>query len=384
MTQQHTHSFGNKRTPFAFLFAFALFVAGSHTRALASPARPETGLPYSPQASIPIPTEGSPGQLFSSLGAFKIGIFGDLFATYRLVERQDQVFHEFELSRVQLSGFATYRELAGVNVTVDTIRSSSSRSYQGIDGDAILPRLKWAFAEATPYKHYLSIRGGMIPDLLLQYAEASFGYRVQGPTGLERDQLFSPADLGFSVEAALPWQLGSAALSFTNGEGISLREQNNGKNLTAALRFAPLRNRAPDFLIHLLFRDGSLGAGTAADRRASAGITYAGHKWGAGAVGTWALGYRGLGDRWAGHLTGWLRGEFFSSLGIFGRLDGLWPDVNDKESLQLRLIGGVSYALPALVRFVVSYEGTLPFGTLSAQIPNVTEHAMLVQAEVRL
>ena len=169
-----------------------------------------------------------------------------------------------------------------------------------------------------------------------------------------------------------------------NGEGISLREQNNGKNLTAALRVAPLRARAPDLLLHALFRDGSIGAGSAADRRVSGGLTYAGARLGIGAIATAALGYRGIGDRWAAHLTTWLRGELPACFALLGRADVLWPEVSQRDSVQLRLIGGLAYSLPALMRLLVSYEGTLPFGSLSAQVPTITEHAFLVQAEVRL
>ncbi|HNF99270.1 MAG TPA: hypothetical protein PK493_18375 [Pseudomonadota bacterium] len=366
--------------------ALAMPLLSQSPVASAHPMRPETGLPYSAEAKEKLPekTPASPGQLQGSIGPLRLGIVGDLFATYRLVDRQDQVFHEFELSRIQLSGWASYEELAGVNITVDTVRSSSNRSYQGVDGDAILPRLKWAFAEATPWKHYVALRAGIVPDLLLQYAEASWGYRVQGPTGLERDALYTPGDLGASVEVALPWQLGAAAIQVGNGEGISLREQNNGKNLTGVLRLAPLRSQAPDLLIHLLFRDGSIGAGTAADRRGSVGITYASPKLGAGAVGTLALGYRGIGDRFAGHLSTWLRGELPACFGLLGRIDALWPDVSSRQDVQLRVIGGVSYSLPSLVRLIASYEGTVPFGGLAGQVPSITEHAMLIQAEVRL
>ena len=354
--------------------------------AAATPTRPETGLPYcaEAQAILPAPNASTPGQLQGSVGPLRLGILGDLFATYRLSSRQDQLFHEFELSRVQLSGWVSYESLAGVNITVDTVRSSSNRSYIGIDGDAILPRLKWAFAETTPWKHYLSLRAGIVPDLLLQYAETSWGFRAQGPTALERDGLFAPGDLGATVEAALPWQLGSVAVQFGNGEGISLREQNNGKNVTAALRMAVLRATAPDFLLHFLFRDGSIGAGSAADRRASAGLTYSSAKLGVGSIATMALGYRGIGDRWAAHLTTWFRGELPAHFALLGRVDALWPDVALRDSVQLRLIGGVAYSLPALVRLIASYEGTLPFGSLTAQVPALTEHALLIQAEVRL
>lgn len=137
-------------------------------------------------------------------------------------------------------------------------------------------------------------------------------------------------------------------------------------------------------LIHLLFRDGSIGAGTAADRRGSVGITYASPKLGAGAVGTLALGYRGIGDRFAGHLSTWLRGELPACFGLLGRIDALWPDVSSRQDVQLRVIGGVSYSLPSLVRLIASYEGTVPFGGLAGQVPSITEHAMLIQAEVRL
>lgn len=365
----------------------ALIVAGLSEGPLhAAPMRPETGLPSSPEAvaaSPPLPVEG-PGTLQGELGPLRIGLLGDLFATYRLVGRQDLLFHEFELSRIQASLWASYRGWGGTNITVDTVRSSGGRSYFGIEGDAIVPRLKWAFAELTPLRHYLSLRAGLVPDLLLQNAEASWGYRVQGPIGLERDALYTPGDLGASLEVALPFNLGSVAAQVANGEGLALREQNNGKNLTVVLRVAPLRHKAPDFLLHALFRDGSLGTGSAANRRASFGLTHASPHFGAGALGTLAFGYQGLGERNAAHFTAWLRGELPIRIGFFGRADALWPDMTQKDALQLRLIGGVSYALPALVRLVVSYEGTLGLGALAEQVPAITEHTLLVQAEVRL
>lgn len=365
----------------------AIIVAGLAERPLhAAPSRLETGLPSAPEAAAlaPSPQPEAPGTLQGELGPLRIGLLGDLFATYRLVGRQDLLFHEFELSRIQATLWASYRSWGGTQLTVDTVRSSGGRSYFGIEGDAIVPRLKWAFAELTPLRHYLSLRAGLVPDLLLQYAEASWGYRVQGPIGLERDALYTPGDLGASLEVALPFCLGSVAAQVANGEGLALREQNNGKNLTVVLRVAPLRHKAPDFLLHALFRDGSLGTGSAANRRASFGLSHASPHFGAGALGTLALGYGGLGERNAAHFTAWLRGELPVRIGFFGRADALWPDMTQKDALQLRLIGGVSYALPALVRLVASYEGTLGLGALAEQVPAITEHTLLVQVEVRL
>lgn len=372
--------------PWAVAVTLLMWVAGLESPSQASPHRYETGLPTAPQVreqQAPLPAE-APGQLAGDLGPLRVGFLGDLFATYRLAQRQDLLFHEFELSRIQATLWASYRQWGGAQVTVDTVRSSGARSYFGIEGDAIVPRLKWAFAEATPLRHYVSLRAGLVPDLLLQYAEASWGYRVQGPIGLERDALYSPGDLGASLEVALPWQLGALAAQIGNGEGLALREQNNGKNLTVVLRMAPMATRAPDFLLHAVFRDGSLGTGSAADRRASFGLTHASPRFGAGAIGTLAFGYRGLGERSAAHLSAWVRGELPIRIGLLGRADVLWPDVSQRSATQLRMIAGASYALPALVRLIASYEGTLGLGALSEQVPAITEHSLLVQAEVRI
>jgi hypothetical protein len=116
----------------------------------------------------------------------------------------------------------------------------------------------------------------------------------------------------------------------------------------------------------------------------SGALTYAGVRLGVGAVGTLAMGYRGLGDRWAGHLSTWLRGELPARFALFGRADLLWPDVGVRDAMQLRAIAGLAYSLPAVSRLLISYEGTLPFGALTEQVPALSEHALLIQAEVRL
>jgi len=43
----------------------------------------------------------------------------------------------------------------------------------GVDGDSLLPRLKYAFAEATPLKQWLALRAGIVPDLLLPWIESA-------------------------------------------------------------------------------------------------------------------------------------------------------------------------------------------------------------------
>src|SRR6185369_1868305 len=157
----------------------------------------------------------------------------------------------------------------------------------------------------------------------------------------------------------------------TNGEGVHLREQNNGKDTTIAAHIRPGGRRFRALVLHLLYRDGSIGPGSAADRRLAGGLTYEGRRLGAGAIGTWAMGWNGLGARDAGHATIFLRGELPYRLYLFGRTDLLWPDTQKPGDLQLRVIGGVAYALPALVRIVVSYEGTFPFGTLTDVVPAI-------------
>jgi hypothetical protein len=78
------------------------------------------------------------------------------------------------------------------------------------------------------------------------------------------------------------------------------------------------------------------------------------------------------------------RGELPLRFYLFGRVDALWPDTNEARGVQLRLAGGLAYALPALVRLVVSYEGSLPFGSLVNAVPAIREHDFLAQIEARL
>ncbi len=369
------------------ILTLAILLLSSNVRA--NPWRPETGLPSPAPSGAPYTVE-APTTVdgvehpYLDWRGLQLGLLGDAFVTYEVQRLQGQWLNEFELSRVQPTFWASYRGVAGMNVTLESIRSSSSTSYLGIQGDSIVTRIKWAFAEATPLKRWLSLRAGLIPDLLLEYVEASWAFRMQGPVGIERDGFFTTGDLGGSIEAALPAGFGSVAVSYTNGEGITLPEQNNGKDTTVAIRIAPLRFHLPGLLIHLLYRDGSVGAASAADSRLAGGVTYAGRRLGLGAIGAWAIGYQGVGSRDAGHLSVWGRGELPYRFFLIGRVDMLWPDTRDASSMQARFIAGVAYALPAIVRLLVDYEGTVPFGTLSNQVPSVTSHALLVQVEARL
>lgn len=354
--------------------------------AAAAPERLDTGLPAPPPPAgvAARPRYALPHLLSTTWRDFNVGLYGDAFASYRLTSRQDQIFHEFELTRLLLGGWVGYREIGGVNLALETVRSSGGRSYFGVDGDSLLPRVRHAFIEVTPLRHWLALRGGVIPDPLLPWAELSWDLRAIGPMGLEREGLTTTADLGAQIEAALPFGLGSVALAYGNGEGQALREQNNGKNTTAAIHLRPARWRLPDLLIHALYRDGSIGAGSAADRRLMGGLTYVGPRSGAGAIATWAMGYRGAGNREAAHLMLFARRELPWRFLLFARGEMLWPDSADPASLQARVQGGLSYALPLLVRLHLAYEGIVALGAVAAQVPAVGEHALSVVAEARL
>jgi hypothetical protein len=151
-----------------------------------------------------------------------------------------------------------------------------------------------------------------------------------------------------------------------------------------ALRIRPGRYRIPRLLIHLLYRDGSLGVGEQANHRFGGGLQYTGRYLGAGALGFWAIGWNGLGGRDAGYLTAWVRGELPLRFFLFGRIDELWPDTHNAGSTQTRLVGGIAYGLPALVRVVISYEGTFGTGAVGMQVPAVTQHVLQFQLEARL
>src|SRR5262249_37944000 len=101
-------------------------------------------------------------------------------------------------------------------------------------------------------------------------------------------------------------------------------------------------------------------------------------------VGGYAWGYRGVGSRDAAFASGWARGGVVLGFQLFARADLLWPDAGDAAALQLRLVGGIAYALPWIARIAVSYEGPLAEGALATQAPPPEPHALLIQVEGRI
>src|SRR5262249_21239064 len=128
----------------------------------AAPWRYETGLPQ-PTDDLVATVDGVEHPHLEWKG-FTFGLQGDAFINYRLDWRQGSFFHEFELSRVQLGGFVSYKRLAGLQIGFESVRSSGGQSYFGIDGNSIVTRFKFAFVEVTPWRHWIALRGGIIPD----------------------------------------------------------------------------------------------------------------------------------------------------------------------------------------------------------------------------
>jgi hypothetical protein len=363
-----------------------IFAVGGIAHAV--PERPESGLPAPPPPPGVTPRESTPPSqihpLQTEFGDFRAGLFGDIFGFFRYQSAQGQTTNEFDLERFQLGGWVQYKQIAGAMVALETVRSSGSQSYFGIAGDSLVVRAKWAFAEATPLGHWLSIRAGIVPDLLLPAIESSWDFRMQGKTGPERDGFLTVGDLGATIEGALPLGLGSLALQYTNGEGIAQREQNNGKNTTVLLKLIPLRWRLPQLTVQLYFRDGSIGPASAADRRFLGAVIYSGRKFGAGLLGGYAMGYNGDGSVNAGYGNFWARGELPYRFQLFGRADMLWPNASDGGSMQTRLIAGVAYALPMIARIALSYEGVVTSGAVHNATPSPDENAFLISIEGRI
>ncbi len=173
----------------------------------------------------------------------------------------------------------------------------------------------------------------------------------------------------------------SIAASYTNGEGINEPEQNNGKDTTVAAHIRPFGRKRRAFILHLLYRDGSVGAGSAADRRLLGGFTYEGRRFGAGATGVWAMGWNGISSATpSGHLSVFARGELPKRFFLFGRIDSLWPDTSVR-SVQLRLIGGARLRRDPHPRLL---RGHAPPSARSASAVPSLSTTFLAQIEARL
>ena len=258
----------------------------------------------------------------------------------------------FDVTRAYLNVIGRFADGIMTRVTGDV--------YQNADGSHTY-RLKYAFVNWTPAGSALTYRFGLITTPFIDWEEALWDYRMQGPVAVDRNKAMTSSDFGAGVDGNIDNELVDFQASVVNGTGygatpgdmhkvvagrVSVRllgtdegSRVGGLRLTGYAQFgAPsgggTKNR---FLGELSYRSKSLllagEYGSIVDS-AAGGAQF---------------------SRTITSIYGWYKIPS-SQVGIIARVDLYDPKLTPTDNKTTDIIGGVSYQLSPNVRLLADVD----------------------------
>jgi len=139
---------------------------------------------------------------------------GGLFVTRYLYQLTDTANHlnAFDITRAYINVTGTLPGGLRTRVTMDLFTNTdSSRSY----------RIKFAYAAYTPGKTPVTFKLGIIQTPWLDWEEALWEYRMQGPMAMDRATYLSSSDFGAGLDGMWEREKVNAEIALVNGEGYN-------------------------------------------------------------------------------------------------------------------------------------------------------------------
>lgn len=260
-------------------------------------------------ASAQIPF-GAPAEVDSEAPS-TIVLAGDVFAGFHHDSTDAESASEFVLERAEIGASWLWQGRFGGEVRVEGLRSAGPNSAFGVAGDSVLLRVKraHAFAMLDLGPGQALVDAGMVRDAWTGTLLPHYDHRGLSPLLSQQAGLFDDSDLGGTVGwRGLDDRL-TVLAQLTNGEGRALPEQNAGKNMTLVASGVPVAAsiHRGDIRVglHAVYRQGSVGIGSARDHRYGGALTLQFPCPQAGIEYIRALGYAGEGDREAAAIGAW-------------------------------------------------------------------------------
>jgi hypothetical protein len=139
--------------------------------------------------------------------------------------------NSFDVTRAYINVLGKFEKGLASRVTADI--------YRPADGTLTF-RLKYAYVTWTPEGSALTAKLGAIQTPWLDFEEALWDYRMQGPAIFDRAGYLTSADLGAGVDGAWNSEQFNFQAAIVNGEGYSKPGTDRGKDFQAraSLRLA--------------------------------------------------------------------------------------------------------------------------------------------------
>jgi hypothetical protein len=151
-----------------------------------------------------------------------------LVYTQYVYQLKDSVNHlnNFDITRAYINVLGRFAGGVTTRVTPDIQRV-------GAGDNSLRLRLKYAFATYTPVGSSLTYKAGLIHTPFLDWEEAVWDYRMQGPMVLDRAGKLSASDFGVGVDGAFQAQKVNFQAVIVNGTFYSNTSTAQGKDIQA-------------------------------------------------------------------------------------------------------------------------------------------------------
>lgn len=329
------------------------------------------------QAQTPAPTGPK-----ISVGALSYFQYGYQLAAYDTANKNNNAF---EVTRAYINVIASLPGGLMARVTPDIYRTGAANVPTiGAGTSPLNFRLKYAYVGYNPSAGPLTWKFGLTQTPLLDWEEALWDFRMQGPMALDRNGYVTSSDLGAAVDGNINSEAVDFQAGFFNGEGYGNTSGDKRKDVMGRVSVRVLAtddaSRIGGLRITGYAQYGKpTGGGTR--QRYLGMVSYRSTK--ALLVGeyTSTQDSAGVNPKKSGKVVsayGWY--AFTPKARIMARWDDVDPTAaaNDKAS---EVIAGVSYQVTPNFRVLADYDGVTQ---QTAPIPaqnNKTQSAALVQLQ---
>jgi hypothetical protein len=332
----------------------------------ASPTGADTPTAAPPPAEAPKPSSWTDRVRLSSQAFLRY--------SYELGE-EARGANQFQLDRLHLQAEFLATDRVRFQVTLDAGDTRNSAGNQ-----VFFAQTKNAFVEVKDLiAKGLYLRAGIVPLAWIPYEDEVWGYRVQGPTTLDRWGYLTSADFGLAFGGPLPSKYGSFQVNVNNGEGFKFIEPGKRKELQSRLTLKPLAARGGVPAGLFITGYGSYGRYDDAHLPARERTRVIGQVGLQSTPLTLAASYvvardanAKVGNRYTVSTENLVRGEglyAFAVLNVgalipaaervdlFGRYDSLDPDTEAENNNVHLFFAGLAYKWTPAIKSLVNYEG---------------------------
>ncbi|MBK8010308.1 MAG: hypothetical protein IPK13_03110 [Deltaproteobacteria bacterium] len=346
-------------------------------------------------ASIAVATSSISATCERSASDLHVVGFGHFVSTADYAFGAGQHFNEIRFDTGRAGVRTLFGRRGGLVLTAEAVRSAGPDSLFGVAGDSLIVRVRHAFGfvRIEPGYGVVRVEAGLLPDPWLRTLEKHETLGDYIPLFSEQANFFTAGDLGASAEYAILSNRLHIRLAISNGEGSNQTERNRRKDVVGLVSGEVLRLQVLHDIarlgLHAGYRDGTTGAGNAANRRAFSAVTVEHPHFGLRVEHVDAFGYEARPEIRARAFGALLYAQTKPTwLGAWTRLNVVDPDLETSYDRHTEFEGGVFAGLEQLdpvlqLRLAIGYRQIF-LGRNAAPVPGSPETSELKHIFVRV